>query len=239
MDLLIGEAFSPWTRKARWALDYCGVRYRYREYTPLLGEPWLRMKLGQWRGTVSVPVLLVGAGAVRGSFEIARHAARIADDGRLGDFDAIRSWDDISESGLAAARTRVVRAIAGNGDALDESVRGIPGVLKPVSRALTRSVVNAIDRKYAHLARPDAHPHALLALRKGLQDSGTGFLLESFSYADITMSSLLDAASPAPDVPHPGEAHRKCWTNDALALEFADLLEWRDGLRRYTAPQTI
>lgn len=233
MTLLIGEAFSPWTRKARWALDYCGVAYRYREYIPFLGEPSLRMKLRQWRGTVSVPVLFTDAGVVRGSFGIARHAARVAGDDRLGDFDRIRFWDDISETGLAAARTRVVRAIAANDAALDESLPRLPSPLMPLLRPITRRAVKALDRKYAHLYGAGNHRDALLALRRGLRDSGTGFLLGRFGYADISLCALLDAVLPEPDTAFPGEAHRRCWRDDALAREFPDLLAWRDGLRPY------
>jgi glutathione S-transferase len=236
LDLLIGETFSPWTRKARWALDYCAVAYRYREYTPLLSEPRLRMQLGQWRGAVSVPVLLTADGAVRGSFEIARHAAGMAGDGRLGDFQAIRPWDDVSEAGLASARTRVVRAIARNEEALDESIRGVPAFLRPLPRAVTRRVVERIDRKYAHLAVPDGHRTALLALRRGLHDAGTGFLQAAFSYADITLCALLDAVAPDPEAIFPGDGQRACWHDDALAREFADLLRWRDSLRPYRSP---
>ncbi len=36
--LLIGESFSPWTKKARWALEYCGLAYDYQEYTSTLSE---------------------------------------------------------------------------------------------------------------------------------------------------------------------------------------------------------
>lgn len=235
MALLIGEVFSPWTRKARWALDYCDVAYRYQEYVPFLSEPGLRLRLRQWHGVVSVPVLLTDTGPVRGSFEIARHAALASGDDRLGDFDRIRFWDDISEVGLAAARTRVVRTIARNVNALDESLPHVPLRLRPLLRPITRRAVNALDQKYAHLSGAGNHRNALLALRRGLQESGTGFLLDNFSYADITLCALLDAVVPAADTVFPGEAQQRCWQDDELADEFADLLAWREQLRPYRA----
>lgn len=233
MALLIGEEFSPWTRKARWALDYCGMAYRYQEYTPFLSEPGLRMKLGQWRGAVSVPVLLSREGIVRGSFDIARHAALASGDDRLGDFRRIKFWDDISEMGLAAARIRVVRTIAMHDAALDESLARIPSGLRPLLRPITRRAVNALERKYAHLSGAGNHRNALLALRRGLQESGTGFVLGAFSYADITLCALLDPVAPAADTVFPGEAHRRCWRDDGLAREFSDLVAWRDRLQPY------
>ena len=54
---LVGESFGPFTQKARWALEFCGVEHTYQEYTPTLSEPGLRLRMRQWSGAVSVPVL--------------------------------------------------------------------------------------------------------------------------------------------------------------------------------------
>lgn len=231
MGLLVGEAFSPWTIKARWALDHCGVDYLYREYTPGLSEPWLRWKLNRWREPVSVPVLLTRRQAILGSWAIAQHAAQCAGDARLGDPTQIQAWDDISELGLAAARTRVVRAVLADDRALDESVPLLPARMRFLLRPVTRRVAQRLDRKYAHLARPHAHRDALVSLRAALARSGTGYVLDRFSYADITLSVLLEAVVPSSGPEVLGTAHRACWRNDELATEFADLLEWRAALR--------
>jgi glutathione S-transferase len=52
--VLVGEGFSPWTEKARWALDHHGIRYRCEEYVPLAGEPWLRLRARRFHGRISV-----------------------------------------------------------------------------------------------------------------------------------------------------------------------------------------
>src|SRR6185369_10337053 len=57
MTELIGIPYSPWSEKARWALDVRRVPYVSRLYKPLVGEPMLRLALRRWRGAVSVPVL--------------------------------------------------------------------------------------------------------------------------------------------------------------------------------------
>ena len=57
MPELLGLPYSPWSEKARWALDARRVPYREVTYAPLLGEPALRLKLKRWRGNVTVPVL--------------------------------------------------------------------------------------------------------------------------------------------------------------------------------------
>ena len=41
---LYGLSLSPWTERARWALDHHGVAYDYHEHVPMLGEVLLRMK---------------------------------------------------------------------------------------------------------------------------------------------------------------------------------------------------
>ncbi|HVK98265.1 MAG TPA: hypothetical protein VM553_00560, partial [Dongiaceae bacterium] len=58
------------------------------------------------------------------------------------------------------------------------------------------------------------------------------FLLESgFSYADITIIAAMQVVKPAQSRHIPiGPAGRPCWTCTELAAEFADLLEWRDGV---------
>ena len=69
--LLIGESFSPWTQKAHWALEHCGVAHRYEEYVPTLHEPRLRWRMRQWSGPMSVPVLQAHGQWLRGSWAIA------------------------------------------------------------------------------------------------------------------------------------------------------------------------
>ena len=44
---LIGIGYSPWTEKARWALDHHGIDYRYSEHLILFGMLPLRIKLGK------------------------------------------------------------------------------------------------------------------------------------------------------------------------------------------------
>ena len=120
--LLIGESFSPWTKKARWALEYCDIDYDYQEYTPTLSEPGLRWKLKQLTGSVSVPVLFMNGQVFRDSWEIAKHANKVAGDGPLGDMEKIAPWNDLSEAALAEGRTKVVRCILESDAALEESI---------------------------------------------------------------------------------------------------------------------
>ncbi|MFC3816149.1 hypothetical protein [Lysobacter sp. GCM10012299] len=230
--LLVGEAFSPWTQKAGWALEACAVGFAYREYTPTLSEPWLRWRMRQWSGPVSVPVLLAGPDVIRGSWDIARFAAASAGDDRLGDFDAIAPWNELSEAALAEARTRVVRCVLADPQALDEaSASVLPRPLRQPLRFVARDAARRLDCKYRHLLVPGSLRIALQRTRDGLQASGCDFLLGRFSYADITMAVVLEGIAPAARIDPPlGPATRRCWSDAALAAEFEDLLRWRQRL---------
>lgn len=236
LPLVVGEAFSPWTQKARWALDHCEVAFAYREYTPTVSEPWLRWRMRQWSGPVSVPVLLAGAQVVCGSWDIARYAALQAGDGRLGDFEAIAPWNELSEAALAEARTRVVRGVLADPAALDESVAAVVppplrGPLRFVTRDAARRLARRLDGKYQHLLVSGSLRRALEHTRAGLRAAGSEHLLGRFSYADIVMAVVLEAIAPAAKIKPPlGPAMRRCWSDDALAREFVDLLQWRDRL---------
>lgn len=235
--LLVGESFSPWTQKARWALEYCGLPFAYREYTPTLSEPWLRWRMRQWSGAVSVPVLLTPAQLVRGSWDIARHADAQAGDGRLGDFAAIAAWNELSEAALAEIRTRVVRRVLASPTALDEALAGLlPAPLHRPLRFVARDAARRLDRKYQHLLVPGSLRRALERLRDGLARSGSGYLFQRFGYADIAMAVVLEGVDPlARAAPPLGPAHRQCWSDPQLAREFGDLLDWRASLARSPA----
>src|SRR5690606_36517114 len=79
----VALAFSPWSIKARWALDHHRVAYRFEPHLPMAGEALLRLRTGRWRGRITVPILLTRDGAVHGSLEIARYAERVGEGARL------------------------------------------------------------------------------------------------------------------------------------------------------------
>lgn len=49
-----------WPAQARWALERAGCKFKVIDYTPLFSEPWLRLQLGDWRGRLTLPVMLFG-----------------------------------------------------------------------------------------------------------------------------------------------------------------------------------
>jgi len=230
--LLVGEWFSPWTKKARWALEYCGFDFDYKEYTPTLSEIGLRWRLRQITGDISVPVLFVGGYPIRGSYEIARYANKVSTGSPLGNFSSIERWDNCSESALAEGRTRVVRCIKENNKALEESLPlFVPNTMKSLMRPVARHAVKRIDKQYARLNHPGSIHTALTRTRDALAQSENDFIQGNFSYADITMATVLEVIKPiAKNDPPLGPITLSCWNDEALASEFSDLVEWRDRL---------
>ncbi|MCP4449266.1 MAG: glutathione S-transferase domain-containing protein [Myxococcales bacterium] len=112
---LVAISYSPWSEKARWALDHHSVLYGEVEHLPMLGEPALRKRLGKWRGKISIPLLLKTDGAVHDSFEIAEYAEEIGsspvtlfpDEKR----EMIVGWSEQSETALAAGRALVSTSV--------------------------------------------------------------------------------------------------------------------------------
>ena len=236
---LVGESFGPFTQKARWALEYAEVPHRYEEYIPTLSEPGLRLRMRQWSGVGSVPVLFAGERIIRGSWEIARNASQYAGDGRLGDFTEISTWNELSERALEEGRKRVVRAVLASPAALDEATTAVfPAALARPLRFIARTAARRLDTKYAHLVMPGSLRSALLFTRAKLQQTGGDFLLGSFSYADIAICVVLETVAPIMRTEPPlGPATRACWSEPALAEEFADLLRWRERLMDRVTPR--
>lgn len=237
---LLHLPYSPWSERARWALDVRGVDYRSQIYAPLLGEPALRKALGKWKGPVSVPVLLSAEGPVPDSWEIARYAESHGSGLSLfppSELEQIRQWHQRSERGLAAGRALSLRRVAAADDALLELVPRKLRRLGPIARGIAATGVARTLRKYgANGESQAAHEAAFIAeleaLRAGLS-SGRGTLLEEFSFADISMAQVLMFVAP-PESEHVriGRATRRVFGDPALAARYADLIAWRDELYR-------
>lgn len=232
---LIGLAYSPWTEKARFALDHHRILYRYHEHLPMLGEPLLRLASGKLVGPVSVPLLLHDGRAIGDSFEIARYAERIGEgapllpSARLGE---LRAWDDESQAVMAAGRARVIERTLASPDALAE---GLPPFIPPALRGASRGVAalgaRYLGHKYGGVGGEAACARMTESLEKLERAIRKGrYLLGSPSFADVSMAAALQFVSPLADRWIPlGPATRAAWTEPALAERFADLVAWRDA----------
>jgi glutathione S-transferase len=240
MQTLIAAYFSPWSEKARWALDHHEVAYRYREHIPMLGEPMLRVRLRAIRGRVSVPALIANGRVLNDSFDIARDADRTGKGTKLfpPEHDAaIANWNTRSEVALAAGRAlyfeRFVRDPAAQ---IDMQPRAFPGWLRRCSAPLTGVAIAFLRRKYGVskdvLASAEATlDHELAHLRDALSKGRDHLVGDSFTYADIAMSVVLQFIAPVSTKYIPlGPAAVAAWTYPEFEERYADLVRWRDAM---------
>ena len=239
---LLGLPYSPWTERARWALDVRGVAYEKRLYSPLLGEPGLRRKLGKWRGIVSVPVLTSDDGSViADSIAIARWANARGSGPDLfpAELDAqITKMIELADRGLAVGRAlsliRLLRDDEGLLEMVPRSLRKLPG-----ARALSATGVQRTLRKYNGL-RDEAAARAALAdvldeVRATL--AGKPALLGQFTFADIAVAQALAFVEPPAFGLKLGAATRRSFSDDELRERYRDLVSWRDALYEAHRPR--
>jgi glutathione S-transferase len=226
--------FSPWSLKARAALRHHGIAVELREYSPLLDEPALRLRLGKLvGGRISVPVLFTDDGPITDSFAIAEYADRVGRGSPLVDApraDAVRTWNTCSERLMDASRARSMVKVLASPEALRESV---PPPLRGLPMPMLRGSVRAFNFKWG--IRADAVDAQLTImreeldrLREALRD-GRDYLLGSLSHADLAMGIALQLVAPLPGTPL-GPATLAAITESELAAEYTDLIAWRDRL---------
>jgi glutathione S-transferase len=249
MPELLGLPYSPWSEKARWALEARGIAYDKRLYQPLLGELGLRRKLGRWRGTVSVPVLTDDDGTVvADSADIARWADARGSGPEMfpaGLEGAVERFIALSDRGLAAGRAlsllRLLRDDEGVREMVPRKLRRMPG-----SSALARAGVARTLRKYRGL-RDEAAARAALAsvleeIRAALAQAPAAggsakTLLGRFTFADVAVAQVLAFVEPPAFGLKLGQATRRSFCDDELREAFSDLVAWRDALYETFRPR--
>lgn len=233
--VLYALPYSPWSRKAMWALAAHGITADVRPYKPLIGELGLRMRSGAFFEKPSVPQLVTDDGPLGSSWAIAAWSATQVDGGGLipdASRDAIAAWDERSDALMQAGRARIVFALLDDPAALRENVPPPLHRLGPVTTALGALGTRFVASKYGASDTDRAAHNATLA--EGLRElrtalNGRDTLLDRFTYADVAMSLVLQFVAPAADeYIRLGPASRAAWADPELATEFADLVEWRN-----------
>ena len=238
---LVSLPFSPWSEKARWALDHHGVAYKSTTYRPLVGEPWLRVRQRRLTGRVSVPVLFDGSDAYPDSFSIALYAERVGRGSSLFPLPhrrRIEEIDELTERGLESGRALTLRRMLASKEALREMLPKPLRRFDTVGLRLAAFGIRRALRKYgAPLSGGDARAglaSVLDAIRASLEANEAPqerFVCGEFTYADICAAQVLQFVSPVRSVSFRiGRASRACLEDPALAAAYPDLLSWRDAL---------
>jgi glutathione S-transferase len=240
MPELLGLPYSPWSEKARWALDARGIAYDKKLYQPLLGELGLRRKLGKWSGVVSVPVLTDDDGRViPDSADIARWADQRGDGPVMFPAGAdVERFIALSDRGMAAGRAlsllRLLDDDEGIGEMVPRKLRKLPG-----ARALAKMGVARTLRKYRGLRDQEAARAALAEVLEEIRAALAGgkTLLGQFTFADIAVAQVLAFVEPPAFGLKLGDATRRSFCDDVLRDRFADLIAWRDALYQAHRPR--
>ncbi len=235
---LYGLHYSPWTERARWALEHHRIRYRFHAHVPFLGESLLRFRGRRLKQKkVSVPLLVAGKTTIGDSFEIIQHADRVGRGSTLiADAEAAQEFAARIETGLQAARANVTANILGDDEALREAAMAASpafaaGALRPLAALGARYIAKKYD---ADLQLTDQHRATIADVLRELRTEldGAEFMNgKSLSALDMLAASLLQGVSPVADrFIELGPATRRAWTIEPLAEEFSDLIVWRDRL---------
>ena len=238
MPTLYGLAQSPWTEKARWALDHHAVAYTYHEHVPLLGEVLLRMKArSRPRGKkASVPLLVDGDATFFSSLAIAHHADSAGRAEPLfpsGTEVDVERWAALSDRIIDGGRARVLAGLRSNREAQLEALPPfIPGPMRGLLTPMAVTAAMFLGSKHEVSRDPDGEAEAVI--RPALEEvraalGGRPHLLDGFTFADLAIAASLQAVVPREGAPI-GPATRVIWSNEALGRDFPDLLAWRDAL---------
>ena len=218
MTELLALPYSPWSEKARWALDARAVPYRYRVYQPLIGELELRLRTRRLGGIVTIPMLIDDQGRV---YDDSASIARFADSAGEGaalfpgaHAAAIARFIELSERGLSAGRALSLARQLGDDEALAEMVpRGLRKRLGGYASRLAELGLRRTLRKY------QAEQLTLEQHRARLRGAGVSGQLQEYAMAFMRRHGV-------------DRAQLSVSPTNARALGFYRKHGWRDlGLR--------
>jgi glutathione S-transferase len=240
---LLGLVYSPWSEKARFALDTRRVPYVFRHYQPVVGEPALRLKLRRFTGPVTVPVLTLDDGRVLSdSADIARWADGRGEGPRLFPKEheaAVSRFVALSERALAAGRALSLRRMLADDASLQEMLPRPMRRLGPLATRIGAMAITRTLRKYEG-DRDDregnrrtlvgALEEMRATLAKAPRGEGPQTLLGQLTFADIAMAQVLVSVEPPSSGLKLGSATRRMFVDPELGAPWADLVAWRDAL---------
>jgi glutathione S-transferase len=234
VPILVHLSYSPWSEKARWALDHHHVQHRRVEHLPLVLEPLLRVASRDLREKQTVPRLFVGRDVLRDSLEIARFADRVGRGDALLPSDLeqeILAWVDRSEALLASGRARLMDRMLASQEALREALPRPFRAIGPAVGVARAAAAFVRDKHVRGAESPAAHEARMVEeldrLRAAIR--GGAPLLGRFTFADVAVASSLGVIALRPETPL-GPAQRAVWAEPELAAAYADLLAWRDAI---------
>lgn len=230
--------YSPWSEKARWALDFHQIDYREENVTPVVDNLKFKFSARRPLKKVTYPILKLSYDYIFDSLEIVKWAEKnmkgksIID---FADYSKIKKWNDFSDELLNLIRYQTLIKAKLNWEILPPPIR----LSKKTPQFLSREIVKTnkwgiefILKKY-----PVEDVYQLDSLiREKLnyletELCGKDYLLDQFSYADIAVSVCLQLFDP-PDLKilkiNPGM--KAMFKDNPYIEEFPYLFRWRNNL---------
>jgi glutathione S-transferase len=238
--LLIQLPYSPWSERARWALEHHHVAYRPFEHVPMIYEPALRVvsavltKSGErLLKKATVPMLIDDGKIYPDSVSIAERAEQVGSGTPLipdGSRAEVLAWADTADRLLDSGRARLMDRLIADDAALRDA---LPPPLRtlPASVATARLAAKFVKQKYVangqtaaeHEARMDAE---LERIERALD--GQSFLTGGgFTFADVAVASAIDMVDIRPETAL-GSASREVWGEPSLAKAHPKAIAYRD-----------
>lgn len=236
MTTLVHMTQSPWSEKARWALDHHQISYKSVIHLPMVFEPVLRLLSREPRKKVTVPMLFAEGGVYRDSLEIALFAEQRGNQAPLFPEDkksAIFGWNDSAETLMMAERGRLMVRLLASKPALQEAVPPPLDKLGSAMLPVAKVAAGFVASKYTSKSSPPAQAEAIIT--SVLEQAEAALFYEDylvgseFTFADVALASALGMIAPHARQPL-GPASREVWTEPAIAAAFPSLLAWRDRI---------
>lgn len=235
MHKLYGIYYSPWSEKARWALDYHKISYEWIEFTPIVDNVKLMWQAKKF-GRLTVPTLITPFGAVQGSLSIVRYAEKQGRKEKLIPYEKeedILRLDALAEVVFKASRAIITEKIKDNLNAQKDLLpKFIPENLQDYFTPVASIATTYLGFKYSFSGVPISQQKEVIRsvlqeIRPLVRKNKT--ILGKFSLADIVVSLMFQFIFPVSNVYIPlTDELREVFTQKDLSLEFSDLIEWRD-----------
>ena len=230
---------SPWSEKARWALDHSHVAYESIEYIPTISTLAVRWQIKRFTSKLTIPILINGNDSFSDSWDIARYADLQRAEGIESLFphdqlEEIEAWNDKSEEILGTLRLGALERMKHNRQTQINALPDFfPDALRPYLWPVSWVAIQTLAQKYQ---KEGSHPLEEVAqhfqsLREALNKSANDYILGTFSYADIVMCCSLQMVSPVGDEFLSIDAQiREDWSSPKLKADYQDLVDWRDRI---------
>jgi glutathione S-transferase len=225
---------SPWSEKARWALDFHKLTYEPVEYISLFMAPTVKLKTlfkRKLTKKLTIPLLIDGSEVYTDSFDIALHADKKVGSELLfpkADYDKIKRLNALSDRLLNIFRAQVFHRTKTNHQAKLERLIFVPEKQREFLTKTVNPMIRFLEKKYP-VSESESASSLLEKIRAELGDRP--YVLDEFSFADITLAMPLQFVSPVDNQYIDLGYHVKKTMEDIeLAKEFKDLIDWRDQL---------